>query len=191
MTIQEDSNHGLIERTEFSDNDNVGVFAHYTNPYVHVYVPPENFTFYNNVFRGNERSILIGDSGEPLIRNITIINNRFYDNDGIPIEVNEIDGIKVYNNVFYNNNNADDLRVDGTTYDLIVRNNLLGGSITTTLATDPVVDHNMDHQDSFFVDVSSRDFHLVGGCTAIDAGIDVGLPYTGTAPDIGAYEYTG
>jgi len=32
------------------------------------------------------------------------------------------------------------------------------------------------------------DYHLQAGSPLIDAGIDVGLPYYGTAPDIGAYE---
>lgn len=33
------------------------------------------------------------------------------------------------------------------------------------------------------------DYHLSSGSSLIDAGIDVGLPYTGIAPDIGAYEF--
>ena len=32
---------------------------------------------------------------------------------------------------------------------------------------------------------------LQSGSPAIDAGVDVGLPYSGSAPDIGAYEYGG
>lgn len=31
-------------------------------------------------------------------------------------------------------------------------------------------------------------FHLVAGSDLIDKGVDVGLPYTGAAPDLGAYE---
>jgi hypothetical protein len=30
---------------------------------------------------------------------------------------------------------------------------------------------------------------LVKGSDLIDAGVDIGLPYSGTAPDIGAFEY--
>jgi hypothetical protein len=36
--------------------------------------------------------------------------------------------------------------------------------------------------------VSSSDYHLQSGSPAIDAGIDVGLPFSGKAPDLGAYE---
>lgn len=32
-------------------------------------------------------------------------------------------------------------------------------------------------------------FHLASGSDAIDAGVDVGLPYSGDAPDLGAFEY--
>jgi hypothetical protein len=38
--------------------------------------------------------------------------------------------------------------------------------------------------------VSSTDFHLQAGSPCIDAGINVGLPYSGSAPDIGYAEYS-
>ena len=34
-------------------------------------------------------------------------------------------------------------------------------------------------------------FHLAPGSDLIDAGTNVGLPYSGSAPDLGAFEYTG
>lgn len=37
--------------------------------------------------------------------------------------------------------------------------------------------------------VSATDFHLQAGSTMIDTGVNVGLPYSGSAPDRGAYEY--
>lgn len=43
-------------------------------------------------------------------------------------------------------------------------------------------------QDPMFVDPLNDDFHLQPGSPAIDAGMDVGLPFQGIAPDIGAYE---
>jgi hypothetical protein len=33
------------------------------------------------------------------------------------------------------------------------------------------------------------DVHLQLGSPCIDAGIDVGLPYLGSAPDMGAFEF--
>lgn len=38
--------------------------------------------------------------------------------------------------------------------------------------------------------ISTTDFHLQSGSPAIEAGVDVGLPFTGSAPDIGAYAYS-
>lgn len=41
-----------------------------------------------------------------------------------------------------------------------------------------------------FFDAANRDYRLRTGSPAIDAGVDVGLPYLGVGPDIGALEYT-
>jgi len=45
--------------------------------------------------------------------------------------------------------------------------------------------HSIDSNPSF---VSKTDFHLQTDSRAIDAGIDIGFPYNGPAPDIGAFE---
>ena len=50
-------------------------------------------------------------------------------------------------------------------------------------------DNNAVYQDPLFENVSEGDFHLRAGSPAIDAGVDVGLPYNGDAPDLGAFEY--
>ncbi len=41
-----------------------------------------------------------------------------------------------------------------------------------------------------FVDCDNNDFNLAAGSPAIDSGVDVGLPYEGTAIDRGAIEYS-
>ncbi|MGN6640182.1 MAG: hypothetical protein ACTHJ8_14835, partial [Mucilaginibacter sp.] len=41
----------------------------------------------------------------------------------------------------------------------------------------------------FFISASSNNYHLQSGSPAISAGVNVGLPFTGTAPDCGAYPY--
>jgi hypothetical protein len=79
---------------------------------------------------------------------------------------------------------------------------------TTGASTDirnnigPSTAHNMPTNNTFFVNTSegSEDFHLVDGVAPIDTGVDLtdvvtadldgmARPY-GSAPDMGAYEYT-
>ncbi len=50
-------------------------------------------------------------------------------------------------------------------------------------------EHNLDNVDPLFVDASRGDLHLQENSPCIDAGTDVGLPYTGNAPDLGCFEY--
>jgi hypothetical protein len=42
--------------------------------------------------------------------------------------------------------------------------------------------------DPLFVDLENQDFHLQVSSPLVDAGTDVGLPFCGAAPDMGAYE---
>ncbi|MBI3658418.1 MAG: hypothetical protein HY232_18595 [Acidobacteria bacterium] len=44
--------------------------------------------------------------------------------------------------------------------------------------------------DPHFEDAERRNYHLQPASPCIDAGIDVGLPYAGKAPDLGAYEWS-
>jgi len=47
----------------------------------------------------------------------------------------------------------------------------------------------MYEEQPMFVDADGMDYHQLMGSPLIDLGVDVGLPYYGSAPDIGAYEY--
>lgn len=42
--------------------------------------------------------------------------------------------------------------------------------------------------DPLFADAANYDFRLVSSSSGVDAGLDVGLPYFGSAPDLGAHE---
>ncbi len=43
--------------------------------------------------------------------------------------------------------------------------------------------------DPLFVDRAGGDYHLQAGSQAIDSGVDVGLPFLGSAPDRGPFEF--
>ncbi len=48
--------------------------------------------------------------------------------------------------------------------------------------------NNID-TDPLFADATNGDYHLQATSPCIDAGTDIGLPFAGTAPDMGCYEY--
>ena len=48
--------------------------------------------------------------------------------------------------------------------------------------------HSFNQQLPLFVDPVNNYFQLRPGSPAIDTGVDVGLPFNGAAPDIGAFE---
>lgn len=52
-------------------------------------------------------------------------------------------------------------------------------------------DANSAYGDAWFVDPLNDNFHLQLDSPARDMGVDIGLPYAGSAPDAGGYEYTG
>jgi hypothetical protein len=54
--------------------------------------------------------------------------------------------------------------------------------------TSPIGPHDL-RVDPQFVNASSQNFHLQSTSPVIDKGTNVGLPYNGSAPDIGVFEY--
>ena len=48
---------------------------------------------------------------------------------------------------------------------------------------------NNINEDPLFIDDINGDFHLQATSPCIDTGTDIGLPFSGTAPDMGCYEY--
>ncbi len=80
----------------------------------------------------------------------------------------------------------------GTIHNLAIQNNIIFGSgnenqpVFNGSAPTGLIYQNNIHADPQFV--SPSDFRLKPGSPGINAGINVGLPYLGSAPDIGAYE---
>lgn len=103
--------------------------------------------------------------------NIFVQNNIFTNNkDDVMSFSSALSGatltnVTVKNNLYYNNG------ANAPKYNMTVTNRVENGNIVVN----PLF-------------VSSTDLNLQSGSPAINAGVNIGYPYTGTAPDIGAYE---
>lgn len=164
-------------------------------------------------FAGDGNGIKLGhDSGTH-----TLIGNLVWGNPANGIDVNgnaENDigpniiphGVTIYNNTSYDNGNRN-YRFDEE-YPHVLRNNIsLDGSNTIYAAVDDQFNswNGIAASASDFLSLDDSgatgprqadgslpvlDFlRLAAGSNLINAGVDVGLPYFGAAPDLGAYEY--
>jgi parallel beta-helix repeat protein len=120
------------------------------------------------------------------IRNIEIYNNTMYDNrsNGISLSAYDVDFVTIQNNILSSNGNRN-ISISSNLTQLVVSHNLYHDpeSIGSGLNDDAPV-----YGDPLFINPASGDFHLQANSPAIDTGVDVGLPYNGNGPDIGAYE---
>ena len=136
---------------------------------------------------GDGNGFKLGRGGNNTVRNNVSYANLvsgFVDNDGI--------GNVLYNNTAYQTIGRcfSFFTTGGNT----LKNNLSYGGAPNLMSGLPLEDHNswnLAVSDPLFIstDPLSKDFlHLSANSGAIDAGIDVGIPYSGNAPDLGAYE---
>lgn len=151
-----------------------------------------------------------GSDGKNLKHNVTLTNCLAFDNKSKGFDQNNNKGnMTIYNGTAYNNkkNNfsiPSSLPIGSVA---TVKNSVdLGDKISFS---DGVVEsHNswlsMDVTSSDFISINSAEasaerkpdgslpdisyMHLAQGSQLIDAGIDIGLPYKGSAPDMGAFE---
>ncbi|MCK6579511.1 MAG: right-handed parallel beta-helix repeat-containing protein [Anaerolineae bacterium] len=118
----------------------------------------------------------------------------------------EMKNVQIYNNTLVNCGLAG-IRVDDTEA-VTITNNIIALTeddiITGNAARVSDISHNLYHLrfdwqtsvgtdflvgDPLFVNMLAGDFRLLSDSPAVDAGRDIGLPYSGNAPDIGAFEY--
>ena len=125
-------------------------------------------------------------------------------NAGIYIHANAGHDVKIYNNTFHEL--PQHLFYLGEGADTIIRNNICDEThdIYEDVAVNSVdadyngwynvVDsivgaHDTTGSDPSFRDEGNNDYHIRRGSSAVNAGVDVGLDYIGSAPDLGAYEH--
>lgn len=170
----------------------------------------------NLVMKSQSRSGIIvarGRGGNTVqVQNIQIQRNIFVNNAMYGVLVRDGDDISVFNNTFVQNYSTD-LRIENSAYahqnNVNARNNIFIGSegghvVNLTGSSNITLNGNLYNATPIlqgasepnavignpqFVDPSTYNYELKYYSPAIDAGTYVGLPYSGAAPDMGAFEF--
>lgn len=140
----------------------------------------------NNVVVNNPLHgiILVGWSE---IKNIQIYHNTVYGNADNAIQIYEkVKNVVIKNNIICAKPGKKHIDNAPNAPDIIVERNLY---YPAPIAVKNIKDLNPVVGDPLFIDLDHNDFNLKKGSIAIDAGINLGLPFKGTAPDLGAFEF--
>lgn len=183
----------IVSEQKGGPNDGSGIALDYTANRVIV----EN----NIVFNNSGHGLIIWNSKNGVLRNNTLHGNF---KNGIFVGGKDSSGVQIVNNIASNNaTNALSFQPDAvaagghlishneffkTTIQRIIQFNDRVYSAAEFNAAFPGSD--LFQFDPMFVSPLS-DFNLSAASPCIDKGIDVGLPFTGSAPDLGALEHTG
>jgi hypothetical protein len=144
-----------------------------------------NIVLRNNLAHNNHYNYVIGHSyTRATVDYVKMYNNTSYEaSSHYALYVRSGNNHVFKNNIFYQSNGKVFKKDSFAGSNLFFSHNLWYGGEgpgTDSLTADPR-----------FVDSTQRNFNLSSDSPAIDKGIDVGLPpFNGSAPDMGAYEYT-
>jgi hypothetical protein len=144
-----------------------------------------NINIYNNTMVTNnlfyQPAVEFSVGSGSTIKGVNIKNNIFsYFKNGGPLKVansGTFNGLHIENNLSYNTDNYNILPL------------LTGNSISNYTYANNIPKSNTTQVSPRFVNEATHDFHLQAGSPAINAGVNVGLPFYGSAPDISTYEY--
>ena len=136
-----------------------------------------NVKLYNNTieFSGTQTMNVVGAYGGSS-DNVDVCNNLFINSNTsysyYPNQLVHLENGASLTNLQVKNNNFKNLPVGN-----------VSGSYSNNTTTDPKILQSGNRADPYYTPQS--------GSTLIDGGINVGFPFTGSAPDIGAFEYGG
>jgi hypothetical protein len=185
FTIFDSDTKGLMDHIyiynnvfdQFGYTNNVGVsMGIYMNDHAQSPITYDNIHIYNNTFVGNSYSQqgIQWNCYGTAHTNFSIDNNIFSGLRSNPISFSALSGspsvtiISVQNNDYFNNS-TNTPSYSGVTMNSKTEQN--------SITTNPLF-------------ISSTNYQLQPSSSCINAGINVGLPFSGTAPDIGRYEYS-
>ena len=115
--------------------------------------------------------------------NCTIVYNSANGNaEGGAVDLSYADAVFI-NSIIYGNNQQ-----YGTEINIGMNATAQIDYCDVDMPADATGNNNLANINPYFVNASQGDFHLQNTSACIDAGIDVGLPYNGNAPDLGCFE---
>jgi hypothetical protein len=116
-------------------------------------------------------------------------NNISYHNNTYGFHFNYLNGIPniFRNNVSFGNSTKDAVFGSGNIQDHNTWNGGVTASSDDFVSTDESELERPRKDDGSLPDI--KFMHLTSGSDLIDAGVDVGLPYKGVAPDLGCFEF--
>ena len=209
-------NNNIIRNNYITGMKKYGIHLYDENKYKH-FTAITNYIIENNIVIGSQSKsgIIVGSGSENgiipingvVIRNNLIINN--YEKGIYIYRKGDNKNIEIYNNVIYGNREGGVfISSSSNTKNVTVKNNIFANNdfnIKAKNVDNLIISHNLYYQPSsvgsgvkddmpifanpLFVNPNSGDFSLQKGSPAIDSGVDIGLPFNGKAPDLGAYEY--
>ncbi len=132
-----------------------------------------------NAFGGVKQGGVGGNSNLTIVNNVIASDLSFWYSIGISLDATPNAIIK--NNIFYNQ--PGDTMLISNDYSMDIDYNLFWNDVGSSDCYN--TPNSLCNVDPLLND----DYTLQPGSPAIDAGVDVGLPYIGAAPDIGAFEH--
>ena len=173
LTVDTDSRFVIYQKAAISGSKNPK-----TNCLIYnnsIYIPASNY-LYGIAWMGKSR-----DSGNVIKNNIVYMMNNM--DTVYPLYIGDYDGSNTFptvdHNCLHNPNHVNRVSWDSTIYDSSEQADWRNAGHIGSLFTNPK-----------FINPENGDFRLQSNSPAIDAGVDVGLPFIGSAPDMGAIEYT-
>ncbi|QPD03623.1 MAG: hypothetical protein Nkreftii_001397 [Candidatus Nitrospira kreftii] len=203
VVIEHNSFH-TIGRLRAGENGCVTIIFHHDHG---IYAgETQNLTIRYNIFHDITRGYPIHIYREGGCTNIGlfIYNNVFADRSptnrptGQILLAHSLSNVHINNNIFYDPPKGYGIEFYhvGTIKDVVISHNLTNGAASVMINPSGKPSSGLTYAENMFnthpkvINAEARDFRLTSKSPAIDRGTDVGLPFTGRAPDIGAFEFS-
>lgn len=150
-------------------------------------VDVHNNLIYDLHTEGEDTNASVGNMGAfhavSSVSNVRFYNNTIHDApvNSIILSNTGLSGIVFKNNIFHDCGNIVNEGAAGVEADYTCWSN----------TTESIVGANDVTDDPLFASEAEDDYELQSGSPCIDAGVDVGFVFNGSAPDMGAFEYEG